>query len=288
MQQKKQPQIFVIVLNFNNKDTILSCLKHIYASQYSNYQVVVVDNASSDGSLEQVKKHFSRAHFIVSGKNLGFACGMNLGIRYALEKGADEVFLVNSDAYIQKETLKTLSFWRKKRGPGIYSPKILTPNGSTWFSLGTIDWFRLRAIHKKTIRRQSSSYESEYVPGCSMLISKEVFKNIGLFDERFFLYYEDVDLCFRARSKGFGVYVISDTSVIHEEKSESDKPKKIYHLVLSANVFFKKNATLGYQLWFRCFHIVRKIKSFYRLRGNPNNALAQSVYRALRSLPYEK
>ncbi|QQS61787.1 MAG: glycosyltransferase family 2 protein [Candidatus Moraniibacteriota bacterium] len=283
----KNRRVFVVVLNYNGKATIISCLKHIYASKYPNFEVVVVDNASFDGSLELAKKNFSRAHFIINGKNSGFSAGMNLGIRFSLEKGADDILLVNNDAFLSPNTIKELSFAQKKYGPGVYSPKILFPNGSIWFSYGKIDWFRLRAIHEDN-KINKDCYPSDYVPGCVMLVSKEVYKKIGLFDERFFLYYEDVDFCFRSKNAGFGVYVVSKNSIVHEEVSESNKPKKTYFLIRSGNLFFHKNMSLLWRPWLYIFQIVRKIKSGYLFRGNSNNAMIRSVYLAIRSLPYEE
>ena len=91
MSEPYQPTIFVVVLNYNGKDTLAACLSSIYQSDYCHFEVVLVDNASNDGSFELAKNQFSRAHFIKNPTNLGFSRGNNIGIRFALEKFADYV-----------------------------------------------------------------------------------------------------------------------------------------------------------------------------------------------------
>src|SRR4030042_2545873 len=103
----KPPKVFIIVLNYNGKDTIKTCLDSVYKSDYPDFEIVVVDNASGDGSFEMAKNYFSRAHFILNEKNIGFAAGNNIAIRFALEKFADYIFFLNNDAAIEKFTLQT-------------------------------------------------------------------------------------------------------------------------------------------------------------------------------------
>src|SRR4030042_6977819 len=102
------PKVFIIVLNYDGKDTIKACLDSVYKSDYPDFEIVVVDNASGDGSFEFAKNYFSGAHFIKNEKNIGFAAGNNIAIRFALEKFADYVFLLNNDAPIGKDTLSKI------------------------------------------------------------------------------------------------------------------------------------------------------------------------------------
>lgn len=257
----KQPLVFVIVLNFNGKDTLNRCLASLYQSDYPEFEVVVVDNNSQDGSFEQAKSFFSRAHFIKNFANFGFAKGVNVGLRFALEKFADYVFFLNNDATVEKTTLSLL-VQTMKRNPniGVATPLILSANNEIWFAGGKINWLRMKACHSYKIL-SASPYATEYVTGCSMLVKKEVFKKIGLFDERFFLYYEDADFSVRAKRAGFDLCVIPEARLQHIEQSENKNNSKLYWLVLSGLLFFRLHSSWLQKLWIMPYLQIRKIKN---------------------------
>lgn len=280
------PAIFTIIVNYNAGNALLDALRSVYASQSVKFEAVVVDNASTDGSLEAAKQKFSRAHFIASPENLGFAGGANLGIRFALEKGADAIFLLNPDAVIEPRTLASLAKTNEHCGRGVWSPRVLRPDGSVWFESGHIDWKRLRAVHAEAVGN-TNVIDTEFVSGCAMYIDKEVFKTTGILDESFFLYYEDADFCVRAKKHGFPIRVARDISVIHHEMSEENKPRKTYWLVHSGKKFFEKHMPAHLKPWLYAFHAARKLKSAKRLHEYPHDPIAHSVYRGLRDLPYE-
>ena len=272
---KNFPKVFVIVLNYNNKETLLACLKSVYQSDYQNFEVVVVDNNSTDGSFELAKQNFSNAHFIKSPQNLGFGMGNNLGIRFALEKFASYIMLLNSDAYLQKTTLSRLVVEaEKKEVSGLVSPVIKKPDQEIWFAGGKIDWIHMKTKHLFKPKQQEESYESEYLTGCALLVKKSVFEKIGLFDEKFFLYYEDADFSLRAKKAGFFLLVLPSAVAIHDEKSEQLKGQKIYWLVLSGLIFFQKNAPAYLKPWIFCYVLMRKMKNFFKFHLNKNSFAA--------------
>ncbi|MDO8529431.1 MAG: glycosyltransferase family 2 protein [bacterium] len=266
----KLPKIFIIVLNYNGKDTIKSCLDSVFCSNYPNFEVVVVDNNSTDGSLELVKNLFSKFHFIKNEKNLGFAAGNNVGIRFALEKLTDYVFLLNNDAVLEKDTLSKLIEQSRKETAAITSPVIYNKEGKIWFAGGKIKWFSMKAVHSSERPKEKSAYQTEYISGCAMLIKKEVFKKIGLLDEDFFLYYEDADFCVRAGKNGFKCAVILTAKITHFEKSESDLSNKIYWLVISGLIFFDKNTPRAIRFWTSPYLYLRKIKNLIDTLDNKN------------------
>jgi len=271
----KNPKLFIIVLNYNGRDTLKKCLESIYLSDYENKEVVVVDNASTDGSFDEMRQHFQKFNFIKNNQNIGFAAGNNVAIKWALEKMADYVLLLNNDAYLEKNTLGVLlQEVEKNKKPGISCPFIY--NGYTkklWFSGGKIDWLKMRAIHQ--------SGKDDFISGCAMLIHKDVFKKIGLLDEKFFLYYEDVDFSFRAQKAGFDLRIIPEAKVYHYEKS-SENIGKIYYLVLSAIIFFRKNSNLFQRIYIEIYLLIRKIKNHFDLKKDSQNEeklLVQKAYR---------
>lgn len=276
------PKVYVLVLNFNGKSTLLNCLRSIYQSDYPNFETVVIDNDSSDGSLEMAKQNFSTAHFIKNPANLGFAAGNNMGIRFALEKFADYVLLLNNDAYLEKNTLSLLIKEAEGfAGLDLVSPLIMGPGkDQLWFSGGKIDWLRLRTSHSEHVPEEKP-YASEYITGCAMLIKKTVFKKIGLFDENFFLYYEDADFSLRARQAGFSLGIIPTAKVLHDEQSESGKSDKVYWLVLSGLVFFQKHFPFYLKPWFWLHLTLRRIKNISTIILR-RSKLAKEVGRAYR------
>lgn len=273
------PKIFVVVLNFNGQFTLPACLTSVFQSDYPNFEIVIVDNNSRDGSFEQAKLNFSRSHFIKNSENIGFSRGNNVGIRFALEKFADFVFVLNNDTVIGKTTLSSLvTVAIANPTAGIISPLILTSdNKHVWFAGGIIQWNRMKAIHLVE-KKSKMPYPSEYLSGCAMLIRKEVFKKVGLFDERFFLYYEDADFSLRTKKSGFNLLVAPQTHIQHLEQSNSND-SKTYWLVLSGLIFFKTHASVIWRLWLFFYVLVRKMKNFFNLYFT-KNASASSVRQA--------
>lgn len=272
-----QPKVFVIILNYNGKDVLTSCLASVYQSSYLNFEVVVVDNSSTDDSFEVAKKQFSRAHFIKNSANLGFACGNNLGIRFALEKFADYVLILNNDACLKKNTLfEVIKLAQEKKVPTIINPIILNAKGkqSIWFAGGEIQWLKMKTVHLTKVFSKNA-YETQYCTGCAMLIAKEIFKKIGLFDERYFLYYEDSDFSVRAEKAGFGLYICPSAKVLHQEQSCQTNELKTYWLVLSGILFFQTQGDFFQKSWFFFYLGLRKLKNLFLLILKPSKQVLQ-------------
>ncbi|MEI7890516.1 MAG: glycosyltransferase family 2 protein [bacterium] len=255
------PKVFIIVLNFNGSSVLSNCLKSIMQSDYPNFEVVLVDNNSTDSSFEQAKNDFSRFHFIKNSENIGFSRGNNIGIRFALEKFADLVFILNNDTIIDKNTISTLAKTSKQyKKSGIITPLILEgDNKKVWFAGGKINWCTMKTSHVTKVSSKKP-YKSEYLSGCAMLIKKDVFKKIGLFDERFFLYYEDTDFSMRAKKAGFDLLIDPSATIQHLEQSELNA-EKIYYLVISGLLFFKTHASFLQKIWLYFYILLRKIKN---------------------------
>lgn len=287
-------KIFTIILNYNGRDTLTNCLKSVFASDCANLEIVVVDNASKDGSFEAAKTLFPRAHFIASPKNIGFSSGNNLGIRFALEKGADFIFLLNNDAFVERETIAMLRDEAQRiEKPALLSPLIyagaLNDKRTVWFHGGSIDWNRMRTFHDTAANFDTkNAYSTEYVTGCAMFISKEIFREIGLLDESFFLYYEDADFSLRAHRAGFPVMVYPEARVYHLEKSSADPNAKVYWLVVSGILFFQKNTVglMRMKILIRLF--ARKCKNFLDRKKHPENETAHIVHKAYQDVQSTK
>lgn len=265
------PRVFIVILNYNGREVISRCLKSVFRIDYPDFKVVLVDNNSSDGSLERTRVDFPRAFFIKNEENLGFSAGNNVGIKFSLERGANYILLLNYDTEVESGFLKKLiiplledSSW------GILSPLIFKDNSNrVWFSGGKINWLRMKTIHSVKIKSESC-YQSGFISGCAFLIKAEVFKKIGLLDEDFFLYWEDADFSVRARRAGFGLGVVPASRVRHFEKNENEK--KIYWLVLSGLIFFEKNTPLWLKPWIVFYVFLRRLKNKLDLKFRRNES----------------
>lgn len=279
MKDSRYPKIFIIVLNYNGAQVIGACLNSVFRINYPNFEVVVVDNASSDGSLEMARRQFSRCHFIKNEENLGFSAGNNLGIRFALERMAGGILLLNSDTVVRENFLsKLVDVAESEPLVGILNPVILDSQDKIWFSGGRINWWKMGTTHICHIK-STLPYETELLTGCAMYIKSSVFKKIGLLDEDFFLYWEDTDFSVRAKRAGYALMIVPEAKIVHLEKSEERKRDKIYWLVISGLIFFQKNSGRFFKLWTKLYFWLRKRKNKKDLKKGKNE-LALAVKKA--------
>jgi hypothetical protein len=260
------PKVGIIVLNYNGKDCLLACLESLSGLEYPNWEGIVVDNASSDGSLLAAEKAFPQLTFVRNAKNEGFAKGMNVGIQQALARGAEWCWIVNYDTKIDPAALACLvAAAGRHPQAGLLSPIIYEErNTRPWFAKGHINFLRMRALHSDPDKRElaSESYSSEFLTGCALLIKKELIETIGFLDERFFLYYEDADYSLRATQAGFSCLVVPGAQVWHAEVSRT-RPEKIYFLVYSGLLFFEKHASFFSRPYFWAYVTIRRAKNAF-------------------------
>ena len=235
----------IIILNYNGFPYILDCLKslslhHCFIAPL--LQIIVVDNSSTDRSVEKIKKKFPKIKIIQNQTNLGFAGGNNVAIKYALKNNFDNIMLLNPDTIVEKNFLKPLlQLIKSNKEIGIVSPILKGKEGNkTIFALGAeLNPILGRTKHLHVKRAPLSAVKQELISGCAMMIRKEVFEKIGLFDERFFLYFEDSDFCLRARKAGFKIYVEPKSVVLHKCSSSLGgfSLKKIKYVLWSNFLF---------------------------------------------------
>jgi len=226
-------KVFIVIVSFNNRRDILECLESL---KDERIEVIVVDNKSSDGSIEAVKSKFKQIKILENKKNIGFAAASNKGIRYALREKADYVLLLNPDTIVEKNFPSVLL----KKKADIISPVIKFKRKGEWvydFG-GRVNFLigRTRHLEKKSLNTPLSPID--YVSGCCILIRRKVFEKIGFLDERYFLFFEDVDFCLRARKAGFRVALEPESVILHKlSEGKAKSLQQIYHL-LSSNLIF--------------------------------------------------
>ena len=279
-------KVNVVILNYNGKDVLKRCLSSVFRLDYPDFEVVVVDNNSKDGSLEEAKNDFSRTTFIKNEENVGFSAGNNVGIKYSLEKQAKYILLLNNDTEVDRKLLsKLVGIMEAEKQIGIISPVITEGDeDGIWFSGGRIDWMKMKAVHDEIPKESAGKdfFGTGFVSGCAMLVRRDVFQKAGLLDEDFFLYWEDVDFSLRAKRAGFDLAVSPLSKVKHFEKSEKNKAIKVYWLVVSGLLFFRKNTCFYLKPWIFFYKIIRKIKNKRDIEKNPQDPIALSVKKAYR------
>ena len=211
------PLISIVILNWNGKDFIPSCIRSAKEQTYPNTEIILVDNASTDGSIESIKALFPDLRLIANRENLGYGGGNNRGIR---EAGGEYVLVLNNDAEIEKECVKRLwECMETDERIGTAAPKILFYDRKD-----TVDAAGLAIFADGlSIGRGRSEPQSKYDhggevfcgSGCASLFRREMLDEVGLFDEDFFAYAEDTDLGWRARLAGWTAYYVPGAVVYH-------------------------------------------------------------------------
>lgn len=284
------PRVGIVVLNYNGKHCLPLCLASLDGLLYGEKDIIVVDNASTDDSLDEAQRCFPHFTYVRNEKNEGFAKGMNIGIKLALRRGAEWVWIFNYDAVASPKSLDHLIMAAEDSPQaGLLSPLIYEADGEQlWFAKGRIDFLRMRTLHIPPKREDflQKTYPSDFLTGCALLIRKKLIENIGFFDERFFLYYEDADYSLRAIRAGFDCFVVPEAVVLHSEASR-ENPKKVYFLVYSGLLFFKKWAPFLLRPYLTLYVTIRRVKNLFD-RLSRKSAATQEVYRAYRQYFYER
>lgn len=254
---------FFIIVNYNGGDHIISAIQSILLSKNISPHIIIVDNNSSDNSLEKCKMLFPDIIYISHEKNTGFASAANTGMRYAYKNSAATITLLNPDALLDQKCMSRIIQKTQNLDPCIASPIIFEDEkkSKVWFSGGKIDFIRMRAIHKTPKNLSKPLPENSFISGCVMTISRGIIDTIGFFDEGFFLYYEDADFSLRAQKNNLELYIVENAYAYHKELSEKTPEKKTYYLVFSGLLFFKKHAENIQKPYFFIYTKLRKIKN---------------------------
>ncbi|MBI3578172.1 MAG: glycosyltransferase family 2 protein, partial [Ignavibacteriales bacterium] len=231
--------ISVIIVNFNVREFLHHALVSLQkAMKGIKGEIIIVDNASDDGSVEMVRRRFPTVALIANKTNLGFAKANNLGLKKAKGK---HFLLINPDTLVQEDTLRVmLKFFENNPDVGLAGCKILNPDGSfqlpcrrsfptPWVALTKMSGLsalfprtRLFGRYNLTYLSPDETYEIDAVSGSFMMLRREAYEQVGGLDEDFFMYGEDLDWCYRIQKAGWKNYYVHSTKIIHY-KGESTK-----------------------------------------------------------------
>jgi len=245
----RRRHVVVLLLNWNNSRDTNECLESLRGVEYDDWNVIVLDNASTDGSVERIRGRFPEVEIMKLGENLGFAGGNNAGIRAALERGAEYVWLLNNDTTVAPETLRAMVEKAEADpkvgavGSAIYSAA--EPERLQAWGGGYVNFLLGRSRH---YLRPVPDERIGFLTAASLLLRRSALESLGLHDDRFFMYWEDADYCFRLRSAGWRLAVAGNSKVWHKEQGSVGKQSALLDTYFnrSAARFFEKNSRVPF------------------------------------------
>lgn len=250
----KKPTILCIILNWNGREDTLDCLASLTAVTYPRLSTLVVDNGSTDGSVEAIRGAYPHIELIETGKNLGFAAGNNIGLRHALAQGADYVLLLNNDTVVDPDFIEQLvTVAQENDRIGIVGPTIYYhshPN-TIWSAGGAIDWRRgwtwmVGLDEKDKGQFGTTPRPVDFVTGCALMISRRALESAGLLDERFFMYYEETEWCVRVARAGFEIRHVPAARIWHKIAPQAQAVSPFVHYYMTRNrLLFLKATNAG-------------------------------------------
>jgi len=276
------PLVWILLVNWNGRNDTLACLASLQKVAYQPRNILVIDNASTDGSVEAIRAQFPEVQVLANSRNERFARANNQGMQMALQAGAELVLLLNNDTEVAPDFLHHLvQAIHSRSDVGMVAPKIYYHHDQNliWFAGGKINLWTGRVWHRGL--RQLDSPEkfnqietADYLTGCAILAKRECLEKIGLLDESYFMYAEDADWCWRARLADFVCLYQPAARICHKVSASAGGAFKIYHKVRGNFLFFKR-----YAKWYHWPTIVlgvligTVVEILRQFRQNPAQAL---------------
>jgi hypothetical protein len=281
------PKVAIVILNWNGKDDTLECLASVFKLDYPNFAVIVVDNGSTDGSVAAIRQAYPQVTLIETGRNLGYAGGNNVGIRYALDQNAEFIFLLNNDTIIASDALTHLAKAAQIHsevavlGPVICQmeyPNIIWTAGEFLGKELTCSHY-LQGEDETTLNNQAC-YEVDGIIGAAFFARSSIFLKIGLLDERYFLVHEESDWCFRARAQGYKCFIVPQAKIWHKVAASFGSevsPLRIYFSTRNRLLFAEKN--LPKSVWLKlCLQSLKKLLPKFTLSKKYGKPLLKTIY----------
>jgi GT2 family glycosyltransferase len=243
------PLVAIIVLNWNSYEDTLACLDSLAKIDYPNYQLVLIDNGSEDESVAKIQTAYPDLPLEVTGENLGFVGGNNLGMQMAEKLGADYMLLLNNDTEVDPQFLNLMVAAAEADaqvgvvGPTIYyydEPKVM------WSAGGEIDWPRGDTSMVGLNQADEGQFGDEprpvdFVTGCAFLIKAPVVQQVGMLDPRFFAYFEETEWCVRVQRAGYRILHVPQAKIWHKISivQRDATPYVVYYMTRNRLLFLK-------------------------------------------------
>ena len=247
------PKVAIILLNWNEYQDTIECVVSLKDMEYDNYEILIVDNGSTNDSVTILQEKFPEITLIKSKENLGFCEGNNVGIRHALKNNSDYLFVLNNDTVVDRHVLEYLvKFAESNSYMCIYAPKIYFYDRPTVInSCGTtLNWLKLRPYIGECGKEDNGEFteivEKDIFPGAALFMKKDVIEKIGMFESGFFLIHEDTDLCLRSKNAGCKNLLVPQAVVYHKTQMSIGKHPFLTNYYSTRNFLYiaRKHANL--------------------------------------------
>ena len=270
--QVTTPTVCIVVLNWNRREDTLDCLASLERLDYASHWTLVVDNGSTDGSIEAIESAYPTVEIIQTSANLGYAEGNNVGLHEALSRGTDYALVLNNDTIVAPDMLSRLiEASEDDDHVGAAGPTILFHEApdTIWSAGGDFDWRRgkpvLRGLHERDEGQFADVKPVDYLPGSAILMRRATLEQIGGFEPRYFLYYEDNDWCLRAQRQGYTIVHVPKARLWHKiSLSQQFSSPYISYYHTRNRLLFLNTAGTGLVTWARVlvFDILRSLVSW--------------------------
>ena len=243
------PRVSIVILHWNREQETAECLESLSRLHYPNYELLLVDNGSADGSAQRLARRFPQLRLLRNPRNLGFAEGCNVGIRAALARGARWVLLLNNDTIASPDFLcRLVAVGESDQSIGVVSPVIYYHSSPDliWFAGGRINWEQGSLSHRTELNGaegQKWLEAGDYIVLCAALIRRSAFLRAGLLAGCTFLYWEDVEFGCRLRRYGFRLVTAPGAKIWHKVAATSgggESRLSLYYYLRNSLIFFRR------------------------------------------------
>ena len=282
------PYVQVVILSYNRCEDTLGALDSLSSMTYPNYELVVVDNHSTDRTIEAVQEKYPDVVLLIQSANKGFAAGANAGLQRAIERKADFALIINNDVLVMPSMLTSLiesltpdvgavapMIYYRDDPKRIWSagflrhPILLEPRSSARGQVDRGQW--------------TTPFDVDYLLGCALLLRVPMLREVGLFDERYFFYYEDLDLSLRIQQQGYRLITVPHAKMWHKVASSAlqGSPFRAYHLARSSAIFFRTHARGLQRPAVLLFRLGSAVKSSWKFLLSKRFDLLQNYWKGL-------
>jgi GT2 family glycosyltransferase len=240
----------ILILNWNRREDTLACLESVSKINYPDLKVCVIDNGSTDGSIEAVQEQYPNFEQLLLRENKGYAEGNNCGAVHALAQGVDYLYILNNDTVVDPQSVQILvSAAEADEKIGAVGPLMyyFSEPDRIWSAGGAMDWKKGTCLNiglNEIDRKQFSNQRLvDYIAGTALMVKRSVWEKVGPFDKRFFMYWEETDWCSRARAAGYDLVIVPQAKIWHKisPTQQAASPFIIYYMVRNNLLMLSKS-----------------------------------------------
>lgn len=247
--------VCIVILNYNNYEDTIECINSVKDIEYKNYEIVVIDNCSSNDSVAELKKKFNDTIVLIENdKNLGYAGGNNVGLKYAYDYGFEYVCILNNDTVVKKDFLsKCVEYLEVNKEVAFVGPIVLEYTNDIVQSSGGRVLVKKGSMEQINTGKKRDEIECEidcdYISGACMVFKTKLLQSQGYIPENYFLFYEETEWCYRVKKNGYRNVCINSTYIRHKGSISINQVDGLNAYLMARNriVFYRRNIASGWK-----------------------------------------